>query len=147
MLKLKYLFTATYKDGSVYQQTPEDKSIKDPEKRNCFFDLDVSKLAKFTLKEVGGGLFKKGNEFSVDLIDGHFEVNGVSFYMPQEVKTPMNGFKLIYFINNQIHTDVTYEKKSGDVVNTGNQRHERRWLIGWQCTVEGKNYQEVMQIE
>ena len=37
---LKYLFTAEFKDGSIYQQTPEDVSLTDEQ------NLRVARLAK-----------------------------------------------------------------------------------------------------
>jgi hypothetical protein len=35
---LKYLFTASFRDGKIYQQNEEDISVVDPSK-SCFFDI------------------------------------------------------------------------------------------------------------
>jgi len=123
-MPLKYLFIAEYKDG-VFKQTPEDVSVKDP-KRSCFFDVDHDKLVRFHL--VGD------HKFTVDLRDGHFEVNGVSFFMHEE---PLKDFRLIYFRKHTHHFNIQYEEKAHEIV----------YRMGWQTTNEkGENVQRVLEI-
>lgn len=141
---LKYLFTATYKNGTVYQQTLEDISKTDP-KRSCFFDVKIDELASFVLKG-------NGHEYGVDLRDGHFEIDGVQFFMHEDPvkilpnkKTflmPLTNFQLIFF---RRHTH-TFQV----AVRENNQKeigHEIVYRLGWQCTVAGQNYQQIMQFK
>src|SRR3990167_2816987 len=83
---MKYLFEVEYKDGTFFKQNEEDVSLTDP-KRSAFFDIKQEEVKRFTLEG-------NGNTFCVDLTDGHFEVNGVSFFMHDESLT---YFRLIYF--------------------------------------------------
>lgn len=140
---LKYLFTATYLDGTVYQQNTEDKSVKEPDKRSCYFDIEQEKLAYFVLKG-------DGHEYGVDLRDGHFEIDGNPFFMheghikilPNGKKTivPLKDFRLIFFRQH------THHFKVGQSMNKEID-HEVVYRIGWQCTIDGQNYQQVMQIK
>lgn len=127
---LKYLFTAGYKDGTIYQQNVEDKSITEPEKRSCFYDVDQEKLAYFVLKG-------DGHEYGVDLRDGHFEIDGIKFFMHE---VPLKDFRLVFFRQHTHHFNV-------GAVGQEETSHEIVYRLGWQCTVNGKNYQEIMQIK
>lgn len=124
---LKYLFTAEYTDGSVFVQNPEDRSQIEPEKRSAYYDIDHSKLVKFSLQG-------EGHIYSVNLHTGHFEVDSVPFYMHEE---NLGGFKLIFF---RRHTH-QYNQETKEELG-----HSIVYQIGWQCFVNGKNYQKVMNI-
>lgn len=129
---MKYLFTAKYKDGSVYEQNPEDVSVTESEKRSCFYDIKdtLEDLESFTLTG-------EGHIYKVDLIDGHFEVDGVPFDMHEE---NLKDFRLIYF---RQHTHSFNQK----VEETVEFAHNIVFRFGWQTNdSEGKNYQRVMQI-
>lgn len=142
--KLKYLFTANYKDGRVYQQNVEDKSFNEPEKRSCFYDIaqDIDKLASFVLKG-------DGHEYAVDLTDGHFELDGIPFFMHEgyikeignkKILVPLKDFRLIFFRQHTRSYEVAlYKNEQKETA------HQIVYRMGWQCTVDGKNYQEVMQ--
>lgn len=127
---LKYLFIAEYSDGATYIQTQEDKSIVEPEKRSAFFDVDHDRLVKFSL--IGQGM-DNPHTYSVDLRDGHFEVDGVPFYFHEE---DLLNFKLIFF---RRHTHTKNQ-------SSGHETHAIAYKIGWQCLVNGKNYQQTMLI-
>lgn len=132
---MKYLFTAEYKDGTHYIQNPEDISITEPETRSCFFDIDHSKLVKFSLKG-------EGHEYAIDLRDGHFEVDGVPFFMHED--HDLVGFKLIFF---RQHTHSFNQKMDSNSQPT-EISHEIVYRMGWQTTtVRGENYQQIMQIK
>lgn len=133
---LKYLFTAEFIDGSVIQQTQADVSSLDP-KRSAFFDvLEKEKtvaLKKFTLSAE--------NSYSVDLTDGHFEVNGLPFRLHEE---PLNDLKIIFFrqhthkFNQHTHKfNLAFEEQSHDIV----------YRMGWQTTKEGKNIQHIIEFD
>ena len=128
---LKYLFEAKYKDGGVYTQTQEDKSILH-EQGSCYTDVKQDELKTFTL--VGAG-----HSYSVDLEDGHFEVDGVSFFMHE---MPLKNFRLIFWRRHRQSQVVRL--KDHKITGTS---EEIVYQIGWQSTLAGKNYQEVMNIE
>lgn len=131
---LKYCFNAFFQDGTILGQTPEDLSLLDPEKRSRFYDVcekeKENPLVKFEMRG-------EGHVYLVDLIDGHFEVDGVSFVMHEE---ELSGFKLIYYRRHTHNFIVGREKKPEETL------HDISFRMGWQCTVDGKNYQRVMQI-
>ena len=126
MAKLKYLFQAEYKDGTIFNQNPLDTSAVDS-KKSAFFDVKQDQLKLFHL--IGNG-----NKFTVNLEDGHFEVNGVPFAMHEE---PLSNFRLIFF---REHTHVY------NVSSLQEQTHTVVYLLGWQTTYKGKNIKRVMRI-
>jgi len=137
---LKYLFKVTYKDGSTYEQNTEDKSVIKGQ-GSSFSDVKQDEVAVFSL--VGE------HTYSVFLDDGHFEVDGVPFFMHEHSSTDneqnkggLRDFRLIFF---RRHThNFNKENKTGEVVS---QDHEIVYRMGWQANdISGKNYQHVMQI-
>lgn len=154
-MPLRYLFTATFANGKVLEQTPEDLSVLDPEKRNTYYDLlqlqKESPLVRFELREQNDpAVARLPHTYAVDLTDGHFEVNGVPFVMHQiedrevdpmsvQQTVELGPLQLVYFINNKRSLLV-----GGP--NSGMQTHSRLWRFGWRCNVDGKNYQEIMQV-
>lgn len=131
-MPLKYLFTATYEDGSQLRQLPDDVSTRDP-KRSAYYDIDHDKLVSFAL--VG---HEPATHYLVDLRDGHFEVNGVPFRMHEEPN--LTVFRLIFFRQH------THHMRVGPAANE-ELAHQIVYRMGWQCTVDGKNYQQIMQID
>lgn len=182
--KLKYIFTAEYKDGNIYQQNEEDISNFDPI-RSCYYDLirlealqeelkaleakkaqseefeNAEKLSEKEIerlalvpsliaeaengpksKDIVGFVLKgEGHTYGVDLRDGHFEIDGVPFFMHED--PALLGFKLIFYRQHTHNIEV--------FVKTGNVKeelsHQIVYRFGWQCTLGNKNYQQVMQIE
>jgi len=153
-IPLKYLFTATYKDGRVYQQTAEDRSLTEPDKRSCFFDIagDVDKLniASFVLKG-------DGHEYKVDLIDGHFEIDGKEFFMhdghlhytqnnqiggrPRSAMMALSELRLGYFRRDRDHFEL------GESINRGLSQ-EVMYRIGWQAKSScGHTEERIMQFK
>lgn len=124
---LKYLFTCEYNDGTVFEQNEEDRSSQDPLK-SAFFDIKHEILVKFTLTG-------NGHEYSVDLLDGHFEVDGVPFFM---YEGELQNVRLVFFRRHR-HT-----------INTGEMEelsHIITYRIGWQANEpDGKNVQRIMEI-
>lgn len=131
---LKYLFTAHYNDGTTYEQNEEDRSTKEPEKRSCFFDVDHSKLERFTLK--GGG-----QEYTVDLTDGHFEINGVPFLAHEE-----EGVKDIRLIFWRKHKHSFNQKVDGHSLPEETS-HTMSYIIGWQGKHADKNIQRFVEFK
>ena len=131
MQKLKYLFTAYYKDGTSYKQNEEDVSVTDP-KRSCFFDVKQDEIIAFVLRG-------EGHRYWVDLTDGHFEIDRIPFQMHEK---PLKDFKLIFFRQHTHTFKVSTMKNKQEEMN-----HEVVYRMGWQCTVGGQNYQRVMQFK
>lgn len=126
---LKYLFAVLYRDGSVYEQNAEDVSLTD-KKRSCFFDVKQDEVKVFELTD-------GTNYFSVDLDDGHFEVNGIPFYLHDKAM-PLTKKRLIFF---RQHT----HQFNTDKVESS---HEVMYRFGWQANDEkGKNVQHIIEVE
>ena len=131
---LKYLFDVEFTDGSTYTQTPADRSVFDPEKRSCFYDvmqlIEQGKQIKLFLLSDGK------NGFLVDLSDGHFEINGIPFFMHEQ--RDLTDFRIIFFRQHTHHFNQD-NKEIG---------HEITYRMGWQTNdKDGKNVQRVMEID
>lgn len=132
-VELKYLFSAYFTDGSCFAQTSEDRSVIDPEKRSAFYDVmqQVEAGKVISIFELTDGT----NIFSVDLTDGHFEVNGVEFFMHEE--RDLEDFRIIFFRQHTHHFNQEHEE----------QAHEIVYRMGWQTTKDGKNIQRIMEFK
>jgi len=131
MLKLKYLFIAEYTDGTFFKQTPEDVSAIDP-KRSCFYDvLNSGKtVRRFSLVD-------ESDICSVNLEDGYFDVNGKRFFAGKILPLPAK-LRLIFY---REHTHKFNREETEEL------SHEIDYVIGWQTTIKGKNYQQIIRIE
>lgn len=138
---LKYLFEAEYYDGTTYNQTPEDQSKLD-EKKSEFYDvLNSGKVVKRF------SLIGEGNKISVDLSTGLFEVNGLPLLLESDkLPTLPDKFELIFYRQWTREQNITYEKRSGNIVNRSEGAAFCEYFIGWQCLIAGKNYQQKMAI-
>lgn len=134
---LKYLFTATFKDGSILQQTQEDRSAIDPEKRNAFYDVMQREddLVKFEIKG-------EGHTYGVSLEDGSFVIDGESFF---RCPTPETRLRIIFYMNKSAISTSTRDTcalKPIQYVETN------FFALGWQTTrKDGRNQHEIMQIK
>lgn len=143
---LKYSFTATFLDGNVIEQDPDNDVSKVDPKRSAFYDVleheKKSPLVSFVLKG-------EGHEYGVDLRDGHFEIDGVQFFMHEghlhsmpsgkKVMMPLTAFELVFFRN---HTH------SFEVSQKGNQEvsHQIVYRMGWKSKARcGHDEQQIMQ--
>ena len=128
-----HLFIAEYKDGKQYEQGDLDQSLQD-ENKNAFYDIfykpikPLEDLIRFSLS---------GNDhtYTVDLRDGHFEIDGVPFKQHEE--DFLIDFRLIYFRRHLVHTVIGGEKH-------GQQTREFEYHLGWQTTFKGKNYKQTI---
>ncbi len=129
-MNLKYHFTVGFQNGEIYSQAPDDVSVIDPT-RSSFFDVQQQENQGnppviFTLED-------GENLYVVDLMDGHFEVNGSIFHMYDK---PLTGpLRLVYF---RRHLHSFYNGVHGD--------HKIAYNFGWQATIDGENVQRVMTI-
>jgi hypothetical protein len=139
--KLDYLFAAIFSDGMTIVQTAEDQSALD-EKRSAYYD--VVKAQEEGARLVSFGLFnQEGNVWSVSLLDGHFELNGVSF-AAQPVSSPVippgGIFSLIFCRDHQqdfiVSSDGSMEEGE----------HRMVYRFGWKYSAQKKNWEQTIVI-
>ena len=80
---LKYLFTCIYTDDTVFEQIPADVSTRDPLK-SAFYDIDQSRLKAFALYGPVGAPDKDMHVYVVNLLNGTFAIDNVSFRLHEE---------------------------------------------------------------
>lgn len=131
-----YLFTCRFTDGSTIQQTIEDLSAKD-DTRSAFYDV-VQRMDEVETFTIINRDAPRTHTYMVDLRDGHFEVDGVPFEVSSEELPGEAEFRLIYFHRHQHHV-IQGQTMTGneDVV---------RYHIGWQTTIDGKNFQSMISV-
>lgn len=134
---LKYLFAVEFTDGSNYFQNHDDVSALD-NKRSCFYDV-LQEVEKG--KKIRCFYLKTGEDFDlqtvgVNLIDGSFDVNGVSFLMHSD--ETLKDFRIIFY------REHTHKFNQRDGIELG---HDIVYCIGWQTDdAKGKNVQRIMRI-
>lgn len=131
---MEYLFTAYYNDGTYYKQNKEDKSILEPDKRSCFYDIDHSKLIGF---ELSNG----NNVYYVDLITGEITCTIESNETILKNKdTKLTNYRIIYYRGTEVAMNYIF----GD----GRKTRIVNYTIGWQAIDEnGKNVQHKIEIK
>jgi hypothetical protein len=121
---MKYLFIAQYKDGSQYDQSLDDCS-KLGNNTSSFGDVRKDEVARFHLQ--GGG-----HIYTVDLSDGHFEIDGVPFRMHDDEVTDL---ELVYFRRHWVtFSQDTYKEESRRTV----------FFFGWS---DASGRKTIMQVE
>lgn len=126
---LDYLFVAETYNHNIIKQTPDDKP-KFSKWGTMMTDLRNEKVKKFSL--VG-----KGHIFTVDLTDGHVEVDGQKLYPPTPV---FPGAKLQPIYYRQITRDLVTKE------NLKEQAPKVKYFLGWQYNMNGKNYKWEMGV-
>lgn len=134
--KLKYLFKALFWDGSTFEQPQDDHSEIDAQK-SAFTDvLESGKRVR------SFGLFGNGHALVVDLIDGHFEHNGLSIH-PEILPPGPAPLKLIFF--RQVQRDMQINYKNGEQnINQVQNGVRVKYFLGWECSLNGKKYKQVL---
>jgi hypothetical protein len=131
--ELDYLFIAELKNGQIIKQDPTDKP-KNSSWGSAF--TDVVKENLYSLKRFS--LVGKGHLFTIDLEDGHLEVDGNKLYPPHQVM-PGSKLKLIYW------RQITRDFKVGE---DGKPLPPKvKYLIGWEYKHKGKNIKWEMGIK
>jgi hypothetical protein len=128
--KLDFLFVAETYNGVILKQPENDISSIDPDK-SAFYDVLQNKIKRFSL--VGKGMI-----FTVDLTDGHYEVNGNLMY--SKLPPGRCELKLIYYRQVQQRLVIGPEGTPG-------LKPIVRYFIGWQANYRGKNYQSEMGVD
>lgn len=129
--ELKYLFSVLYTDGSIFEQTAEDKS-ETREGGSAYTDVRQDDVFRF-------GIANEDRTALVDLSDGHFEIDGRPVWVGDAHEHLVGDvrLRLIYFRRNQILFNAALEE----------QAHRTRFYLGWQATVDGKNYQAMIGMD
>ena len=122
---MKYLFTLIDDKDKEHKQTKEDVS-KTNKKKSAYYDIKDKKLKQFYLEG-------EGHKYLVDLVDGHFEIDGVKFKMHEG---NLSDFRLVYYREHRINYTGMLEVD-----------HLITYCLGWQTTSGGKNYKKIMQIQ
>lgn len=138
---MKYLFGCRFTDGTVYEQNAGDVSLYDPN-RSCYFD--VVNLMKE--KQIGHfWLEGDGDHYEVNMIDGHFEVNGKMVNIHPQGVVPKN-LELVYYRQRRHHRNVLV--KDGDVVGIlGSYEEEPVFFFGWRMKDDNdQDHQYTMSI-
>lgn len=144
--KLKYLWAAELADGTLERQTPEDISYLDPA-RNCYYDL--IQLTKHGPEKIirRFSLLSEENTITVDLGNGIFYINGLPVLLESE-KLPIlpDKFDLIYYHQVTQNTNVNFDPKTGEILDREPLPEYREYFLGWQCNINGKNYQQKLAV-
>ena len=127
---LEYLFIAETHNGMLIKQDQEDKP-RYQSHGSTFSDVLKENVKKFSL--VG-----KGHVFTVDLQDGHFEVDGRILYT--QLPPEKADLRLIYYRQTQQTMTASIDGNSSPTTVI-------RYYIGWQCTVKGKNYKYELGVD
>lgn len=130
---LKYLFECHFADGTVISQTPEDVSANTPGK-NAFYDV-LQRMDEVVLF----GLISDDHAYAVDLQTGWFQANHADFAVPNDLPEGEHKFRLVYF------------RRNFQTVAVGGELPEElshivEYHIGWQTTIDGKNYQQTIKV-
>lgn len=146
-MTLKYLFKVEFTDGTTLTQKQEDVSSLDP-RRNTFYDVlnSKKKVKTFTLRRFL-------ERYSVDLTTGNFKLNGIEVF-PEPIVEKKTGRelvvtdrKLIWYMNVQKHFTASYSAKTGKVTEKKESLETRKYFIGWETTINKRNYKRVIGIK
>lgn len=135
--KLTHLFTAFFENNTCYTQGLNDESLA-VKGKNCYYDVLQRKdeVIAFKLENV-----ETGNEYGVDLSDGHFEINGVPFTIHDRLLVPRN-LQLYYFMETNV--DVIVNAHSHKI--EGQHHYINRYLLGWEMKQNNKTIKHAITI-
>jgi hypothetical protein len=128
---LKYLFAAQFNDGAMMYQTHDDVSELDKTKSKFYDVLQKEKEVPLIAFALQG----EGNQYTVDLRDGHFEINGVPFFLHED---PAENIRLVFFRRHTHDFNADSEEEN----------HTVEYYIGWQGNkpVTGENVKHLINI-
>jgi hypothetical protein len=133
--QLTLLFEADFKDGTTYHQGSDDKSL-DPQGSSAFYDINKRKEDLLRFRLVGNG-----HIYEVDLVDGHFDIDGVPFEIHEQNLIPKD-LRLVYFRDTKVQATLGMNQE----IKTTNH-FVNRYFIGWQCTINDKNHQYTLAVK
>jgi len=126
-MALDYLFECRFSDGTILKQTQADVSTTDVTK-SAFYDVLQGVPVVFSISN-GTHLY------TVDLGDGHFEIDGIRFFIHGNRPEGDCTYRLIYFRRHHHNTS-----------QGGGRSHSVEYHIGWQTTIAGENYQQTISL-
>lgn len=132
----KYKFKATFDDGSIFEQDPNDKSYIDPVHRTSFFDyLELCKEKKPILFY----LYNDKIEYIVNLNSGEIKMSvGDCGAILNPPEPSLNNFRIIYFRTKVISFNVGFNIEGESIAG---------FKLGWQANdSNGNNVQRVIEI-
>jgi hypothetical protein len=140
------LVIETY-NHEIITQTPDDKSRTDPT-RSFFYDVKDLHIKKASL--VG-----KGHIITIDLEDGHAEIDGRIAYPPAGSRPPeATNRKLIYYRTVPQETTLTASLERDNkhnllakILRKDGLKPKVRYYIGWQVSHNSKNYKWELGID
>jgi len=145
----RWLFTAEFKDGTIIEQTQEDKCLTRTDGTGSAF-TDVlareDELVAFHLYSVDGK-----EAASVDLITGAFIINNTPFHAHDQYFEPtQHKLRLIYHRETRIDSDIKSTVENDGTINqedVGQRHYVNRYFIGWQTTTKtNKNVQATIAV-
>lgn len=132
--RLKYLFRAEHRDGSMVFQTQDDRARS--LLGSAYADVDHAQLKSFALE--GSGI-----RVLLDLDTGAFTMNGVPLLDPEKlVSKVVTPLRLIYFRR--------VDQGLGELVGTPEREAgvSVTYHIGWQANdAEGNNVRRVLELD
>lgn len=143
---LKWLFVATFADGTTIAQTQEDKSLTEEGKSAITDVWKRDDLVNFALHHVDGQ-----QTVLVDLKVGYFVVNGVPVVAHNQYFEPERyPLELVYFREVRAHQDVIATVQDDGSVDVGDPHNQvsyiNRYFLGWKTTVNGKDKQVTIAV-
>lgn len=158
MSDLKYLFEAEFVDGEILLQPEDNKSRvhkMDAEgyQPSAFRDV-LDKEKKVRLREFH--LVGEGHRYTVNLEDGHFEIDGIPFVAHQQGlrvwSTKDDPLRIIFFRETKQEQNLTFrmDGEGGSELESveNGERYVSRYFIGWQTKLaNGENIQQTIAVE
>jgi hypothetical protein len=126
------LFVATFADGSQIFQNAED--VGQCEGKNCYFDVLQKELDVPLICFVRGG--EGYPTIGVDLRDGHFEINGIPFFLHEE---PLKDFRLFQTRHVTARRAMPFNAPPEDSLEHG-------YILGWETEYQGEIVKRVIKI-
>lgn len=118
-------FEAEFKDGTTYVEREDDTS-EDTENKNSFYDVlkRIQDVRQFNIVVEDEDSV---TDYTVDLTDGHFEINGVPFTVHDQFYTP-EDIELVYWKE---------VRQEFDQYRNIIRRYVNRYFIGWKTINNG----------
>ena len=142
-LEFRWLFIATFDDGSVIEQTPEDKSVLEPATRSAWYDVMQRLEAGHKLKQLDLCHVNGKEIVTVDMHTGAIIINGTPFnaHHEQQFDPATAELQPILFHETKRRQTITGTVQDDLSVKSEISSTEgfiNRYFIGWQ-EVGGSN--------
>lgn len=135
-IELTYLFAVRYRDGSKYQQAPDDSSVFHPG-QTAWADVNQEEVEILLLRG-------RGRQHFVDLRTGFFYVEGTKVAIGEDPphSPEVAPFRPVYHRQvrreRQVKFEVQKNRLIGEPVAVGPELVTVRFCIGWVSVIDGK---------